>query len=117
MKDQQFDKRRNTAADAKKALLEKFRAKNAELESTFEERTAAAIKLREEREARIAERQAAKEAAERAEREESERAAREAAEARSRKENEDRAKITELLAAQKAARDARYAARKARHKR
>ena len=114
MKNQKFDERRNAAADARKAALEKFRAKAAELDSTFEERTAAALKIREEREKRIADRQAEKEALEREEKERVERAAREVEEKRLREEAEKKAKITELLAAQKAARDARYAARKSR---
>jgi hypothetical protein len=112
MKNQRFDERRSAAADAKKAALEKFRAKAAEIDSTFAERQAAAIKLRDERDKRTAEREAAKRAREEEAKRAAEQAAREAEEKRLQKETEERAKITELLAAQKAARDARYAARK-----
>jgi hypothetical protein len=112
MKNDRFDERRNLAADAKKAALEKFRAKAAELDSTFEERQAAALKLRQEREKRTAEREATRSAREAEEKRSAEQAAREAAEKRMREETEEKARQEALLAAQKAARDARYAARK-----
>ena len=113
MKNDRFDERRNLAADAKKAALEKFRAKAAELDSTFEERQAAALKLREEREKRTTEREAAKIAREAEEKRLAEQSARETAERRVKEETDEKARQEALLAAQKAARDARYAARKA----
>ena len=113
MKNDRFDERRGTAADAKKAALEKFRAKAAENDATFAERQAAALKLREEREKRAAERETTKRVREAEEKRLAEQTARETAEKRAKDEADEKSRQEELLAAQKAARDARYAARKA----
>ncbi len=111
-KDQNFNDRRSTSADAKKALLEKFRAKPAADDPEVQARLAERQKIAEARAARAAEREAAKQA-------EAARLAAEAAEAKARAEREA-AEAAERLAAEelerKAARDARYAARKARRK-
>ena len=104
-KDPKFNDRTSTAADAKKQLLEKFKAKTAEIDSTFEQRQVEAKAKREAKEVRTAEREAAK-AAEDAKR------AEEAARA---KRAEADAEVAKLLE-QKAERDARYAARKDRQK-
>jgi len=87
--DHDFNERMSTAAKARQALLEKFRARPKPDDPAVVERQAARLATRLARDARAAERKAAREA---------EQAAREAA----------------LEAERKAARDARYAARKAR---
>ena len=97
-KDQNFNDRRSTSADAKKALLERFRARPAADDPEIQARLAERQKIAEARAARTAEREAAKQA-------EAERRAAEAAEREAAMEIE-----------RKAARDARYAARKARRK-
>lgn len=116
-----FGDRLNNAAAAKKAQLERCRAKPGIDDPAFVERQAArqaVIAAREIREAeRKAERQARaeQEAAEKAAKAESQ--AREAAEQAEREANEAaqaEADSIALAAQQKAARDARYAARKAR---
>jgi len=87
LKDRDFADSRTRSADAKKALLEKFRAKATQIDPEAEERRAARKAIVEARDARNAEREAArlalkvKEAAEKAERE-----AREAAETAAREE-------------------------------
>ena len=43
--DPKFNDRTSAAANAKKALLEKFKAKTAELDQTFEQRQAEALSL------------------------------------------------------------------------
>jgi hypothetical protein len=92
--------RQESAAKARTALLEKFRAKQ-ESEEDFAKRQAALLEIRLAREAREAERKAAAEAARQAE------LARLAA---LKAEEEERARA--LAAEQKARRDARYASRK-----
>lgn len=116
--------RLSAAANAKKALLERAKANNPANDPGFAERQKARLEAAAQREAREAERREAKrleqekEAAARAvaeaarieaEKAEAERQAVEAAQAEERK--------AALLIEQKAARDARYAARKARQKR
>jgi hypothetical protein len=116
-----FDERRQASASAKKEQLEKLKAKlNAVDPDKVAARMAAEAarserdaKRRAEREAVIAAEKAAQAAreAEEAARREAERAAAEAAA------REEAGKLDELRAAQKAARDARYAARKKRKRR
>jgi hypothetical protein len=113
-KDKSFGDRIGAAQKAKQAMLERFKAKPAaddpEVVKRREERAALAAA----REARLAEREVTKR--ETAEREAREKTEREAAEAL--KAEQDAVDATEnatrLAAEQKAARDARYAARKAR---
>ncbi|KMO44691.1 hypothetical protein VQ03_01595, partial [Methylobacterium tarhaniae] len=59
-KDQNFNDRRSTSADAKKALLEKFRARPASDDPEVQARLAERQKIAEARAARAAEREAAK---------------------------------------------------------
>jgi hypothetical protein len=109
-----FNERLSTAAHAKKALLDKFRARPAADDPAVVEQRAARQAVSDARAARIAEREAARIAQE----------AREAA-ARAEHEMAEQEKLTRELAEKaerdaaleierKAARDARYAARKAR---
>jgi Family of unknown function (DUF6481) len=127
-----FGDRLSAGAKAKAEQLERARARLKENAATAEERQQARQKLVAERDARTAARAAAKrEEAERlhaqrlaeAEREAAQRhaeeearftAAREATEAAARKKEEEHAKLAQILTDQKAARDARYAARKTR---
>jgi hypothetical protein len=111
-KDQQFDKRRGASAEAKRAMLEKFKARPAEDDPTVVARRAERQRIAEERAAREAAREAARQ-------EEKTRQEAEAAEARERAEREAAEAAEREAAAEaerKAARDARYAARKARRK-
>jgi hypothetical protein len=118
-KEPSFAERLQTAAKAKEAQLEKLRAKAQANAAQSGERHAALMKIEEARNARIAERKSANRIA--AERKAEERAAEKAreaqaaAEALARKEAELQAKAM-LEKEQKAARDAKYAARKARRK-
>lgn len=111
-KGDQFQDRIQNKAKAKQALLEKLKARPAADDPEVLKRQAERLAISEAREARAKERAAAKEreAAEQAAREEAERAEEER---RKIQEVEDEAK---LKAEQKAARDARYAARKNRKK-
>lgn len=111
-KDTNFNDRRSAAATAKQSALEKFRAKIAD--PTLAERQAAHDAIAAARELRVAERKAAKEAEEAKLKAEAERLAIEQAEREEAERIEAEKKAAELKAAQKAARDARYAARKAR---
>jgi Family of unknown function (DUF6481) len=109
--------RLNAAAAAKKAALERFRAKPGPDDPAVREQQAALKAISDARELRAAERKAAREAE--AARQAAEEAAR-AAEQAAREEEERRlaaeaaARAVALEAERKAARDARYAARKAR---
>jgi hypothetical protein len=116
-KDNNFNDRKTTAANAKKALIEKFRQKPAADDPAVLARIAAQKALSEAREARAAERKAQREAEaaqaliEQAARE----AERAAKEAELIAQKAAKAAADKLLEAErKAARDARYAARKAR---
>jgi hypothetical protein len=112
-----FDDRLSAAANAKKAQLEKFRARSGANDPAFAERQAARQAISVARDARAAERNATRLAG--LAREADEKAARDAA-----VEAEDVARAAEVArqaaddvtvqAERKAARDARYAARKAR---
>ncbi|TPN84107.1 hypothetical protein FJ987_03135 [Mesorhizobium sp. CU2] len=120
--------RRNAANEAKKALLERFKAKPAADDPAVLARQAerkailAAREIREAEKARLKQEKLAREAAEKAEREAAAEAARiaaeEAAAAEAKiREAEETERISRLLsdeAERKAKRDARYAARKAR---
>lgn len=120
--------RRNAANEAKKALLERFKAKPAADDPAVLARQAerkailAAREIREAEKARLKQEKLAREAAEKAEREAAAEAARvaaeEAAQAEAKiREAEENERISRLLsdeAERKAKRDARYAARKAR---
>ncbi len=120
-KHQNFQDRRAAADAAKKQLLEKFKARPASDSPEMLAKQAERARIAAEREKRAAEReQARREKAERLQREEEARkaAAEEAANAdRLAKEEADKARIEQVMqyeAERKAARDARYAARKAR---
>ncbi|WP_240476702.1 DUF6481 family protein [Geminicoccus roseus] len=112
-----FSDRANSSAEAKKALLERFRAKATANDPAAAERQAERVAIARAREARKAERDAAKrelqaqQEAEKARREAEIEAEKAAAAAEAELEAQ---RAVELAAAQKAARDARYAARKAR---
>ncbi len=116
-KDNLFNERQTASANAKKALLEKFKAKPAPDDPAVLARAAERMAIAEAREIRAGERRAAKEAeaarlaAEQAARdlEAQARIAEEAARAA-----EQAARDLQLKAERQAARDARYAARKAR---
>jgi hypothetical protein len=116
-KPQNFGDRLNTAASAKKAALEKFEAKSAALATVSAEKQAERIALAAAREARAAERELAKQAKTvqdaqaKAERQAAQAEAKLAEEARLAEESVQEAN---LEIERKAARDARYAARKAR---
>lgn len=120
-KDQDFKARLTVAANAKKAMLERFRAKPGLDDPAVVERRNARQAISDAREARLATRRVAN--AEEATRRAAEQAARESAAAREAIEQaaraaelnaEEAAKDERLEIARKAARDARYAARKAR---
>jgi hypothetical protein len=105
-----FDDRISAAAAAKQALLERFRARPSPDDPAEIERQAALKAIADAREARAAERRAAKEAE--MQRLAAEAAARKAAEIAAAQEAKRQAALLE--AERKAARDAKYAARKAR---
>lgn len=107
--------RRDTAASAKRAMLEKFRAKVAD--PSLAEKVAAYEAIAVAREIRVAERKAVRDAEEAARKAEEARLAAEEAARQAALEVERVAQEEALKVQQKAARDARYAARKARKKR
>ena len=109
-RDDNFSERRITADKAKKAMLERFRARPSEDDPAAIERKAARQAVSKARESRLKVREeVAKERDEEMVRQSRDRAEREAAESRA-----EADRNVNLLATQKAARDARYAARKAR---
>jgi hypothetical protein len=116
-KDNLFNERQAASANAKKALLEKFKAKPAPDDPAVLARAAERLAIAEAREARAAERRVAKEGE--ARRQAAEQAARDE-EARLRaieeatRATEQAARDLQRKAEQQSARDARYAARKAR---
>lgn len=115
-KEQNFAQRISASNSARQAAVEKLKAKLDPNDPAAVERRAERLAVAQAREARIAERQAAREAEQK--RQEEERKAREAEEraereARQIREAEEQER---LRLEQKAARDARYAARKARGK-
>ena len=112
--DDDFSRRRDNADKARKALLERFRAQPSENDPETIARKAAQLAVSEAREARAKARAEMREEAAKLRKEEAarlEQARIEQAAAESRAEADRKA---DLLATQKAARDARYAARKAR---
>ena len=109
-KNANFGDRLNAAAAAKKAMLERFHARPSPDDPAVKEQQAARKAISDAREVRMAERKAAREAE--AQRQAAEQAAREAEERRLAA--EAAAQAVALEAERKAARDARYAARKAR---
>ena len=112
--DDDFNERLSTAAKAKQALLEKFRARPKADDPAAAERHAARLAISLARDARIAERKAAREAE--AARLQAE-AIRQAAEDAARKVTAEAERtVLALEAERKAARDARYAGRKARQR-
>ena len=112
-KEATFGDRKSAAEQARKALLEKFRAKPGPDDPAVLKRQEERKAIAEAREVRAAERRAARAAADEAERLAREAAAK-AEEERLAREAEEHAEAErQLKAAQKAARDARYAARKA----
>jgi len=118
-KNDNFGERLSTAANAKNAALEKFRARPGPDDPVFLERQAALTAINVARDARIQERKVAREAeAARVAAEKAALAAAEkaiAAEQAARK-AEGSTRSAALAAQQKAARDARYAARTARRR-
>lgn len=122
-KERNFADRRQAAGDAKKALLEKFKARPAADDPAVQARAAERKAIAEAREKREAERieqkrlAAETEARERAEREAAaEAAARAESDAKEQAEKDMVARLLADEADRKAKRDARYAARKARQK-
>ena len=114
-KDPGFADRASAASDARKAALDKFKARPAPQDDPkFQERQAAKTASRIAREKRATEKKASKEAQERAEREARAAAIVAAEQARVAAIEEARLAEINLKNEQKAARDARYAARKAR---
>ena len=113
-KEKSFTDRLDTAAKARQAMLEKFRAQPKLNDPVVQERMAAQVALAKAREERIAQRTAEREAQRLAAEEERKRLEEEriAAEKEARRVEGEQALA--MLAEQKAARDARYAARKAR---
>ena len=109
LKGTSFDDRLSAAANAKKAELEKFRARSGVNDPAFAERQAARHAISVARDARTAERNASRLAS--IAHEAAENAARDAEVARQTAHN------VALQADRRAARDARYAARKARSRR
>ncbi len=119
-KEKSFNDRLADQAKARAAQLERARAKSPANDPQFAARQAERKRVADERDARIAAREAEKaaerrreverKAAEDAARQEAERLA---AEEREKAKREEADKLVKLLADQKAARDARYAARKA----
>lgn len=127
-REKDFSERRNAADEARKALLERFKAKpaaddpavlakQAERKAILEARAvreAEKLKQKQERLAREAAEKAAREAAEEAARLEAEIQAAADAKIREAEENERIARVLADEAERKAKRDARYAARKSR---
>ncbi len=116
-KGNKFNERQSASADAKRAVLAKFQSRPPADDPAVQARAAERRAIAEAREARMAERRIEREAE--AARKAAERLAAEAADAERRKADEARAVEEARDAAllklqQKAARDARYAARKAR---
>jgi hypothetical protein len=116
-----FAESRKTSSEAKQAMLERFRARPSKDDPAIKEREAARIATKLAREARIQAREVARKAeAERlaaelkAREEEAARLAAEKAELEAAERRREADEAVKLLAEQKAARDARYAARRAR---
>ncbi|MDE3116715.1 MAG: hypothetical protein KGL26_14020 [Pseudomonadota bacterium] len=122
-KETRFTDRLSTAAKAREAMLARAKAKSPQNDPEFAARQAMRMEAEAARKARLEAREAEKRAE--AERIAAEKAAQEEARLEAlRREEEEKAaakkaelsKLADLLTAQKAARDARYAARKSRRK-
>ena len=111
-KERNFADRRQTANEAKKALLDKFKARPAERKAVAAAREQREAERREQK--RLKEETEARESAERAAAAEA--AARAEAESKAQAEHDAVARLLADEAERKAKRDARYAARKARQK-
>jgi Family of unknown function (DUF6481) len=109
-KDDDFSERRNTADKAKKAMVDRFRARSSSDDPATAERKATRLALSKARESRV---KAREEAAKQREEEEA-RSARAEVEREATESRAEADRKVNLLVTQKAARDARYAARKAR---
>lgn len=107
-----FSERQEAAAKARSAMLEKFKARPGPDDPAVQAREAARLAAEAKRQQRIVERKAKREAEQRRLAEEA--AARIAEQKR--REVEEAARLEELRLQQKVARDARYAARKARRR-
>jgi hypothetical protein len=122
-KDNDFSERRAIASNAKKAMLERFRARPSEEDPAAIERKAARLATSQAREARVKAREAARRAeterlavALKAREEEAARLVLEQAEREAVERRAEADRAVSLLAEQKAIRDSRYAARKARRR-
>lgn len=115
-KENDLSERRAEAAKAKKAMLDRFRARPADDDPEVVARRAARVAASQAREARRKEREAARLAEQKAREEEERRLAAEEAERLEKERREEADRAVALLAEQKAARDARYAARKKRRR-
>src|SRR4051794_10346613 len=111
-----FKDRAETAAAAKKALLEAFKTRPPADDPAFQARQAQRRAVTEAREARAAERRRTKEEEEVRLRAETEARQQAEAEEAARKAAEQTARDEQIRAERKALRDARYAARKARQR-
>jgi Family of unknown function (DUF6481) len=112
--DDNFSQRRDKADKAKKALLERFRAQPSENDPTTIARKAAQLAVSEAREARVATRVKLREEAAKLHEQEVARLERARVEQDAAESRAEADRKVDLLATQKTARDARYAARKAR---
>jgi hypothetical protein len=111
-----FADRQGNSAAAKRALLEKFKAKPKLDDPEVQKRMAEQVALAQAREQRIADKKAQKEAERAAAEAEAKRLQEERVAAEKEARRIEGEKALALLAEQKAARDARYAARKERQK-
>jgi hypothetical protein len=112
-KDNNLDDRRSAAANAKQALLDKFRAQAAKAgDPAVQARDAERKALAEAREARLTERKATREADAKRQQEEAARQAAEQAVREAKEKADEEAQRIALEAEQKQKRDERYAARK-----
>jgi hypothetical protein len=112
-KDNNLEDRRSAAANAKQALLDKFRAQAAKADDpVVQARNAERKALAEAREARLSERKAAREAEARQREEEAKRLAAEQAAREAQEKADQEAQLLALEAERKQKRDERYAARK-----
>ena len=112
--DNDFSRRRETADKAKKALLERFRAQPSEDDPATIARKAAQLAVSEARELRVKERAQMREEAAQRHKEEVARLKQAQLEQDAAESRAEADRQAGLLAAQKTARDARYAARKSR---
>lgn len=112
--DDNFSRRRETADKAKKALLERFRAQPSEDDPATIARKAAQLAVSKARELRVKERAQLREEAAQRHKEEAARLKQAQLEQEAAESLAEAGRKADLLATQKTARDARYAARKTR---